>query len=135
MTADVTSFLPRPDRAEAVEHLSEDDRLAAATFEAKFVAERWRAESARRWLQMVCRPDPDFPEATVYTVYYDTPGLRCLHEKLNGDYLKSKVRLRWYRVGERAGDTAFLEVKMRLGSVLPPSTVATPPLSRSNQTA
>ena len=116
MTADVTSFLPRPDRAEAVEHLSEDDRLAAATFEAKFVAERWRAESARRWLQMVCRPDPDFPEATVYTVYYDTPGLRCLHEKLNGDYLKSKVRLRWYRVGERAGDAAFLEVKMRLGS-------------------
>ena len=116
MTADVTSFLHRPDRAEAVEHLSEDDRLAAATFEAKFVAERWRAESARRWLQMVCRPDPDFPEATVYTVYYDTPGLRCLHEKLNGDYLKSKVRLRWYRVGERAGDTAFLEVKMRLGS-------------------
>ena len=91
-------------------------RLAGADFELKFVGERWRGESVRRWLRLVCRPDPAFPESTVYTVYYDTPTLDGLREKRNSDYLKTKLRLRWYLVGERVMDPAFLEVKSRFGS-------------------
>ena len=45
----------------------------------------------------------------------DAPGLDCLAEKRNSDYLKTKVRLRWYRVAGRCADTAFLETKSRLG--------------------
>lgn len=95
---------------------SEDERVSQATFELKFVAERWRAEPARRWLQVICRPDPTFPKGTVFTVYYDTPSLDRLGEKQNSDYLKTKVRLRWYRLGDRVSDSAFLELKSRLGT-------------------
>ena len=97
-------------------HQTDEERLSAATFESKFVAERWRAEPARRWLEVICRPDPTFPVGTVSTIYYDTPGLDCLQEKQNSDYLKTKVRLRWYQLEGRVSDSAFLEVKTRLGT-------------------
>ena len=95
---------------------TDHDRLSSADFELKFVGEPWRTGSALRWLRLVCLPDPSFPESTVFTVYYDTPTLDCLLEKRNSDYLKTKIRLRWYRVGDRATDSAFLEVKSRYGS-------------------
>ena len=79
-----------------------------------------------RWLRLACRPDPAFPESTVLTVYYDTPGLDCLEEKRNSDYLKTKLRLRWYRVGGRVGDAAFLEVKARFGARREKRRVAVP---------
>ena len=104
-----TDQLVRPSR-------SEDERLSQATFESKFVAERWRAEPARQWLQVICRPDPTFPRGTVFTVYYDTPSLDRLREKQNSDYLKTKVRLRWYHLDDRVSDSAFLEIKSRLGT-------------------
>lgn len=87
-----------------------------ADYELKFVGDRWRRAAALRWLRLACRPDPAFPEGVVLTVYYDTPGLDCLQEKRNSDYLKTKLRLRWYRVGDRPPDRAFLEVKSRLGA-------------------
>ena len=95
---------------------TEAERLSAAPFESKFVAERWRAEPARRWLQVICRPDPAFPKGTVFTIYYDTPTLDCLREKQNSDYLKTKVRLRWYQLEGRVSESAFLEIKSRLGA-------------------
>ena len=87
-----------------------------ADFELKFLAERWRAKSVLCWLRQACRSDPEFPQSTVFTVYYDTPALHGLQEKRNSDYLKMKIRLRWYKVGHRFADTAFLEVKSRIGS-------------------
>ena len=95
---------------------TESERLSAADFELKFVGERWRAKPLRRLLERLCRPDPAFPTGTVFTIYYDTPSLECLDEKRNSDYLKTKVRLRWYRVEGRPTDSAFLEVKSRVGS-------------------
>ena len=92
------------------------DRLSSADFELKFVGERWRGATVLRWLRLVCRPDPVFPESTIFTVYYDTPALDCLRDKRNSDYLKTKIRLRWYLVGDRMADSAFLEIKSRLGS-------------------
>ena len=94
----------------------EEARRSQATFESKFIAERWRAASARQWLHVICRPDPAFPTGTVFTIYYDTPALDCLREKQNSDYLKTKVRLRWYRLEDRVSDSAFLEIKSRFGT-------------------
>ena len=86
---------------------TDHDRLSGADFELKFVGERWQEAAVLRWLTLVCRPDPAFPESTIFTVYYDTPALDCLGHKSNSDYLKTKVRLRWYRVADRITDSAF----------------------------
>jgi hypothetical protein len=65
----------------------------------------------------LCPPDATYPAATVFTVYYDTPDLALLSEKINSDYLKTKVRLRWYSTAVPEGSTGtFLEVKSREGA-------------------
>lgn len=85
--------------------------------ELKFVVPMPRAGIVRRWLQAVCRPDTQFPDNDVWTVYYDTPGFRSLDEKLNSDYLKTKVRARWYATPGGLGEgQAFVEAKYRVGS-------------------
>ena len=48
------------------------------------------------WVPGVCLRDAVHPPAAVHTVYYDTPGLALLGEKIASDYLKAKARVRWY---------------------------------------
>jgi hypothetical protein len=85
--------------------------------ELKFVLPASRADMARRWIEALCVRDPKFPDADVSTVYYDTPALAALDEKLNSDYLKTKVRVRWYaEPGRGAAGPAFVELKRRIGS-------------------
>ncbi len=68
-------------------------------------------------LERVCRRDPEHPRARVHTVYFDDLGLTSLGEKLNSDYLKSKVRLRWYEDLESGElSNVFAEVKWRVGA-------------------
>lgn len=110
------SYPVRTTGARTASREADRDALPRADLELKFVGERWRATAALRWLRLACRPDPAFPESTVFTIYYDTPALDCLAEKRNSDYLKRKIRLRWYRVGDQVTDPAFLEVKSRIGS-------------------
>jgi hypothetical protein len=83
----------------------------------KFTLAAGRVALARRWLDQLCRRDREFPAAIVWTIYYDTPGLTSLGEKINSDYLKRKIRVRWYSSldGEAAGP-AFVEVKVRVGN-------------------
>ena len=51
------------------------------------------------------------------SVYFDTPGLDAWLQKANGDAVKRKVRLRWYRGPAPSGRrAAWLEVKDRIGS-------------------
>jgi hypothetical protein len=96
---------------------------SAATAEAglerelKFVLPEARGASALALLRALCRPDQKYPPMVVSTIYYDTPTLQLLAEKLDSDYLKLKVRLRWYGLsGPGTGSTAsFLEVKKRIG--------------------
>ena len=64
--------------------------------ELKYLLPAGRAFLARKIVSALCQPDPVYPAATVFTIYYDTPDLTLLSEKLNSDYLKTKVRLRWY---------------------------------------
>jgi hypothetical protein len=88
--------------------------------EIKFVGPALNAEALVRALASCCRPDPQHPENVVHTVYFDTRGLASLAEKRNGDFIKTKVRLRWY-VGPGAADAAagparaWLESKSREG--------------------
>ena len=85
--------------------------------ELKFTLPAGRAQLARRRLDSLCRRDPKFPSAIVWTIYYDTPALTSLGEKLNSDYLKRKIRVRWYSDLEgRAAGPAFVEAKLRLGT-------------------
>jgi VTC domain len=101
---------------------------AALERELKFALPEARAGIAGRMLDALCRPDPQFIAAVVSTIYYDTSHLRLLREKLDSDFLKTKVRLRWY--GALAGDAgrgcAFLEVKTRLGALRRKARVETP---------
>jgi hypothetical protein len=85
--------------------------------ELKFIVPGSRSELARRWLELICTRDLQFPAAVVWTIYYDTPGLSSLGEKINSDYLKRKIRVRWYSDLEgRAAGPAFIEAKVRVGN-------------------
>lgn len=77
----------------------------ALEYELKFGMEHRSVVALRRWLGAMCLPDPRFPIGTVCSIYYDTPGFHHLRENFNGDYLQSKVRLRWYldHIGRPAG--------------------------------
>ncbi|MDX1998988.1 MAG: polyphosphate polymerase domain-containing protein [Thermoanaerobaculia bacterium] len=70
------------------------------------------ATAVQAFLAGVLRPDPVHPVGRVTSVYFDTPGLDSLAEKQASDYLKTKIRVRWY---DGAG-TAFWEIKRRIGS-------------------
>ena len=85
--------------------------------ELKFTLPASRVHLARRRLESLCRRDAEFPAAIVWTIYYDTPALASLGEKINSDYLKRKIRVRWYSDLEgRVSGPAFVEAKLRLGT-------------------
>jgi hypothetical protein len=95
--------------------------------ELKYVLPAGRAFLARKIVSALCQPDPVYPAATVFTIYYDTPDLALLSEKLNSDYLKTKVRLRWYSTPAAPGATGtFLEIKSRVGVLRQKVRVETP---------
>jgi len=91
---------------------------AAREHETKFVFDAAIAPHFVNWLRCRCRPDPRFPAGTISSIYYDTPDWQFLREKINSDFLKTKVRLRWYADidGESPSDHSFLEAKFRTGS-------------------
>jgi hypothetical protein len=72
-----------------------------------------RANAVAAFLAAQCRSDRDYPGGIVSTIYYDTPSLALLGEKINSDFLKTKVRLRWYDAP--ATGPLFLEVKQKVG--------------------
>ena len=85
--------------------------------ERKFVASASQATFTREWLSHFCLPDPEFPYGRISNIYFDTPTLDAYFEKSNGDFLKTKIRLRWYDNAEsKDGKTqAFLEMKFKIG--------------------
>jgi hypothetical protein len=85
--------------------------------ELKFTLTAGLAHLARRRLESVCRRDSEFPAAVVWTIYYDTPAFASLGEKINSDYLKRKIRVRWYSdVEGYVSEPAFVEAKFRMGT-------------------
>ena len=90
---------------------------SAGERELKYTLPAARGHLARRRLERLCRRDPEFPAAIVWTIYYDTPGLASLGEKLNSDYLKRKIRVRWYSdIEGHVSGPAFVEAKLRVGT-------------------
>ncbi len=94
------------------------DTMQIGEHETKYVLHNNRADILRRWLAQKCLPDPDYHEGKISSIYFDTKDFRMLGEKLSSDYLKTKVRLRWYSnidSGEPFSAT-FLEIKNKIGS-------------------
>lgn len=87
-----------------------------ADHEIKLVVPASAAGPLRAWVGSVCRPDAIHPPGRVTTVYFDTPSLTLLAEKIDSDYLKTKVRVRWYGTIDGRASTVFAEVKQRVGS-------------------
>ncbi len=98
----------------AVHGPSIDDR----DLEIKFTVPLSAVGTLRVLLAGACRPDAEFPHGIVWSIYFDTPGLQLLREKINSDYLKTKVRVRWYADpgAPRTGGPAVIETKLRQGS-------------------
>jgi hypothetical protein len=94
--------------------------------ELKYVIPAGTAPLARSLVAAWCQPDPRHPSAIVSTIYYDTPDFTLLLEKINSDYLKTKVRLRWYDASSPGSAHAFLEIKSRVGSLRRKARAATP---------
>jgi hypothetical protein len=86
--------------------------------ETKYVFPNSRAAILRRFLSMKCIPDGDYAEGLISSIYFDTSHLELLDEKLNSDFLKVKVRLRWYSsvTSGLPYPPVFLEVKRKIGS-------------------
>jgi hypothetical protein len=94
-------------------------RVKRPETEQKFAIAATRTDLAIRLLDRLCDPDPEFAIGTVSSIYFDTREWDYLGEKRNSDYLKTKVRLRWYEQLQsvKAGsDRSFAEVKSRTGS-------------------
>lgn len=84
--------------------------------ETKFVLPAARAPLVRALLSRLCRPDGEHPESAVVSLYFDTPALGSYREKRASEYLKTKWRVRWYRVGGATVEPAFVERKDRVGT-------------------
>jgi len=92
-----------------------------ARHEIKYVAPATSAAALESLLATCCDPDPEYPDNVIYTVYFDSHTMQALAGKQNGDYMKQKVRMRWYGEspdGRVDGDQvpAWLETKNREGA-------------------
>ena len=72
---------------------------------------------ARTLMNEVCRPDRQFSEGLVNSLYYDTIDLDQYMKSVDGDLWKHKVRIRWYdKIEDYEEDIPiFVELKMREG--------------------
>jgi hypothetical protein len=91
-----------------------DWRASSARYELKFVGPAARADEMEAVLRAHCPPDREHAENQVESVYFDTLGLAAYGEKADGEYVKTKLRLRWYR--PHTG-FAWLEIKAKRGSL------------------
>ena len=86
-------------------------------FELKLVLPNDRLAPVAAFLRAVCTQDTEHPANIVASIYFDTRQLDFVHEKINSDLLKTKVRIRWYEdVSTRQPlGPSFVEVKYRRG--------------------
>ncbi len=91
---------------------------ASFEYELKLLLPERRIPCSLVLLRALCREDPRHPSNVVVSIYYDTRGFHLLHDKIDSQRLKTKVRLRWYEQpdGAKAASPAFAELKYRIGS-------------------
>lgn len=87
--------------------------------EIKYVLAGAYASLAREWLDHHAAPDPRFEHNMIHSLYFDTLSLEAFDRKMGSDFLKWKLRLRWYtdESQSRFSDQAFLEAKCKEGCV------------------
>jgi hypothetical protein len=93
----------------------------AGACEIKFVVDAALAERIRAWARHHLEPDPHGggPASDEYqtaSLYFDTAGFDVFHRR--GSFGRAKYRIRHYGGGEGAGDTLFLERKLRRPNLL-----------------
>ena len=89
-----------------------------STIEQKFLFQAVAKPALLDWLEFRLVRDPAHYHGPIVSLYYDTPALRFYNEVRNGDYLKTKVRLRWYQAvfpPEQGLADCFLEIKQKFG--------------------
>lgn len=86
--------------------------------EIKYVLPLHQVGQVAAILGRLCVPDPEYPIGVVASLYFDTPQLHLLREKMNSDYFKTKVRVRWYEdpANRRPIGAAYVESKRRVGT-------------------
>ncbi len=95
--------------------ISEAD--ASPTIESKYIFNTGTEKIILSHLNALCQPDPEFPVGGIASLYFDSPGLHLLQEKVDSDFIKSKLRLRWYTSNTSDKNlTAYLEVKSKEGA-------------------
>ena len=102
------TIVPRPDFAEH-----------DGSIEQKFLFEASAKDLLMDWLEFRLVRDPEYYFGPIISLYYDTPALRFYGEVCNGDYLKTKVRLRWYQAvfpPQQPVANCFLEIKQKFGA-------------------
>lgn len=94
--------------------------MAKRESELKFTHESYSSAAVKRSLDRTCIADKEFQNNIVSSVYFDTHDWLFASEKASSDYLKTKVRLRWYQKpsNENHNNTSkcFLEFKRKIGS-------------------
>ncbi len=102
---------------ESVAEVALPEPQQRAQHELKYTLPNQAARGITDWLRARLLSDPEYPEGWVSSIYYDSHDLRLLREKVNSDFTKSKVRLRWYLAPRHHTDetAAFLEVKRKIG--------------------
>ncbi|MCD4665197.1 MAG: VTC domain-containing protein, partial [Bacteroidales bacterium] len=90
----------------------------AAVHETKFIISNNKSRQIIEWLRCSCREDPEYPAGTVSSIYYDTRNWGFLAEKNNSDYLKNKIRIRWYSdiSNKKNFEKSFIEAKFKIGN-------------------
>jgi hypothetical protein len=84
--------------------------------EVKFMLPHSASLSVLQWLRAHAVPHPAFHDTVISSVYYDTADWRLLRNKVDSDFFKRKIRLRWYggAPGILAG-SAYIEEKAKEG--------------------
>lgn len=129
-----------------VKSVRKPETRPAERFERKFFILPEKINFAYLLLRQFCRPDREYPESTVTSLYFDTIDLDQYNQSASGDFNKDKVRIRWYDEEAIAGDNlpVFVELKTRRGFasskqrerlILPVEDIALPQLGRGIITA
>ena len=88
-------------------------------FELKYVFNACHAPSIVDWAGHCLVPDEKFPVGKVSSIYFDDAAMESYQGKRNSDFLKSKLRLRWYGPLADGSDgihrECFLEMKAKTG--------------------
>ena len=84
-----------------------------SNFEMKYGVPLEKIDLVENYLACHYSQDLIHPENKVCSVYYDTLDLKLIGEKLNSDFSKKKLRVRWYEQKNAKDSSVFFEIKTK----------------------